>query len=248
MEQVSLVSACRRATRWAGGFSWELGKTIPALFAALQGVELGLRCMAAAGAGTVMTMLNSPAGRFAFAEAAAGAASVAASAGAGQSAAASSSVAGKQQAAGRVAAAGQEQEEAHAGGSDGSQPGSGGGGAGFESFLGRVVQTGAVPLQMPLFSAHQMGTCRLGEPWVTARWQLPGCAGAVCGGGLLCQWQAPLLASPLHAQPPCLHVLTGVQAPTLRLLCWTRAASAGRRRGCTAATAAPSPPPPASIR
>lgn len=33
----------------------------------------------------------------------------------------------------------------------------------FESFLAGVQQTGFVPLQMPLFCAHQMGTCRLGE-------------------------------------------------------------------------------------
>ena len=111
--------------------------------------------MAAAGASSCMTMLNSPAGRFSFPGAAPTVAAVPGSV--GQPAAPSSSVAGKQEAAGRVASIGQEEQATHA-----SEPGSGGG-AGFERFLGQVVQTGAVPLQMPLFSAHQMGTCRLGK-------------------------------------------------------------------------------------
>ena len=35
--------------------------------------------------------------------------------------------------------------------------------ASFETYLAGVQQTGFAPLQLPLFCAHQMGTCRLGE-------------------------------------------------------------------------------------
>ena len=83
--------------------------------------------MAAAGAESVLTLLNSPAGRFSFGErhpaADAGPASVTS---------------------GGVAAA------------HGSNPA-------FEEYLAQVKQTGAVPLQFAVFSAHQMGTARLGE-------------------------------------------------------------------------------------
>lgn len=96
-----------------------------------QGVELGLRSMAAAGADTVSTLLNSPAGRFSFADAAA--------------AAGGAPAAGGQEAQAQPQAQQQAVQQR------------------FEAFLSEVAATGVVPLQMPLFSAHQMGTCRLGE-------------------------------------------------------------------------------------
>ncbi|KAL4422311.1 hypothetical protein ABPG75_008508 [Micractinium tetrahymenae] len=114
----------------------------------MQGVELGLRCMAAAGATTVMTLLNSPAGRFSFEAASADPAGSGAESSA---AAAAGSTAGP--AGGTVEAGG------GASGGDAGQPPTA---AAFEAFLAEVAQTGPVPLQMPLFSAHQMGTCRLG--------------------------------------------------------------------------------------
>lgn len=39
--------------------------------------------------------------------------------------------------------------------------------ASFEAYLAGVQQTGFAPLQLPLFCAHQMGTCRLGEGLAT---------------------------------------------------------------------------------
>lgn len=103
-----------------------------------QGVDLGLRSMAAAGAEKVLTCINSPTGSFTFAEPAVGGAPAAA---AGQRMGTIG--------AGAAAAAG---GAAGAAASDS-----------FGSFLEGVQQTGVVPLQMPLFCAHQMGTCRLGE-------------------------------------------------------------------------------------
>ncbi len=110
-----------------------------------QGVDLGLRCLAAAGATTVMTLLNSPAGRFTFE-------------GTGDRAGAAAAAAG-----GAADGAAQPGEPGSGGasGPDGAVPA--GHAAAFEHFLADVARTGPVPLQMPLFSAHQMGTCRLGE-------------------------------------------------------------------------------------
>lgn len=105
-----------------------------------QGMELGLRCMAAAGADTVMTTLNSPAGRFSFAD------------GAQQQL-----QPGQSEGAGTAGTAAVENGGAASAPSATSAP--------FEAFLAEVAQTGVVPLQMPLFCAHQMGTCRLGESW-----------------------------------------------------------------------------------
>lgn len=110
-----------------------------------QGIDLGLRCLAAAGATTVMTLLNSPAGRFTFQGTDAGAGGPAAGAGSAAGGAAQAGERGSGGVSGPAAAvpAGQA--------------------AAFEEFLADVARTGPVPLQMPLFSAHQMGTCRLGE-------------------------------------------------------------------------------------
>lgn len=105
-----------------------------------KGVDLGLRCMAAAGATTVMTLLNSPAGRFTFEAGSNGVSSHGSAAGSvGPAAGGGGSGAGPDGEAGPTAPA-----------------------AAFEAFLAEVAATGPVPLQMPLFSAHQMGTCRLG--------------------------------------------------------------------------------------
>lgn len=94
------------------------------VFSSTQGMELGLRTMAAAGAQSVMTTLNSPEGRFAFDQPGSGAAAAAP---------------------GRMGTTGT------------------GAAASFEAYLAGVQQTGFAPLQLPLFCAHQMGTCRLGE-------------------------------------------------------------------------------------
>ncbi|KAL4425046.1 hypothetical protein ABPG77_001824 [Micractinium sp. CCAP 211/92] len=109
-----------------------------------KGVDLGLRCLAAAGATTVMTLLNSPAGRFTFE---------------GTDDRAGGPAAATGGAAGGAAQAGER------GGDGVSAPAAAvpaGQAAAFEDFLADVARTGPVPLQMPLFSAHQMGTCRLG--------------------------------------------------------------------------------------
>ena len=92
--------------------------------------------MAAAGAERVLTCINSLTGSFTFAEPPA--------------------------AAGPAAAAGQRM------GTIGPGPAAAAAAAAaasdsFEAYLAGVQQTGVVPLQMPLFCAHQMGTCRLGE-------------------------------------------------------------------------------------
>jgi long-chain-alcohol oxidase len=89
----------------------------------VKGMELGLRCMAAAGSHTVMTCLNSPTGRFKF----------------------------DQPGIGAVAAAPDRMGTVGTGAA-----------ASFEAYLAGVQQTGFAPLQLPLFCAHQMGTCRLG--------------------------------------------------------------------------------------
>jgi hypothetical protein len=107
--------------------------------------------MAAAGAHTVLTMLNSPAGRFAFTQPG-DAPGEGTGSGSGTPAGGGDS---QGNAAAGDAAAGQ-QEAVLAGSAAGGREA-------FESYLERVAQTGVVPLQMPLFCAHQMGTCRLGE-------------------------------------------------------------------------------------
>ena len=103
--------------------------------------------MAAAGAEGVLTLLNSPAGRFSFAGSAAE--------GGG--------------------AAGQASQQR------------------FEAYLAEVAATGAVPLQMPLFSAHQMGTCRLGAPR-TARWE-------AAPAGAVVRLSHALISHPAASQP-----------------------------------------------
>ncbi|PSC68186.1 Long-chain-alcohol oxidase FAO1 isoform A [Micractinium conductrix] len=63
----------------------------------------------------------------------------------------------------------------------------GGGDAAFEAFLGGVAEAGVPPLQMAQFSAHQMGTCRLGADPATSAldpsgecWEV---AGLYCADG-----------------------------------------------------------------
>ncbi|EFN52938.1 hypothetical protein CHLNCDRAFT_137296 [Chlorella variabilis] len=120
----------------------------------VKGVELGLRCMAAAGATAVLTLLNSPVGRFTFTHPVA-AQATGSSGGSGGLGSPS---------------AGAPTSAAPAGGGGGaaapraapSLPGSAGGGEEFERYLADVARAGIPPLQTPQFSAHQMGTCRLG--------------------------------------------------------------------------------------
>lgn len=166
-----------------------------------QGVELGLRCMAAAGARTVLTMLNSPAGRFTFTE---------------------PTTPGVQQPEGARALP--------------LLPGSAAGGQdAFEEYLGRVAETGVVPLQMPLFCAHQMGTCRLGEPCLPTR--------------APCLLDDAVFAVPrLGSSRQLAGFGRAAQGRTRHPRRWTPLASAGMWRACTAWTAAPCPLPPASTR
>lgn len=137
-------------------------------------MELGLRSMAAAGAQGVMTMLNSPGGRFSF-EPAAEATTAAASSSPGA-------------AKGAAAGEGSAQPAAAAGQDSGSGQDSGGGGAAgaaagpadFEAFLADVAQTGVVPLQMPLFCGERVPgqACRL--PYACERLFNVQCHGPAC--------------------------------------------------------------------
>lgn len=113
--------------------------------------------MAAAGAHTVLTMLNSPAGRFAFTQLGDAPGDGTGSGSDGAAGSGNPAGGGDSQANGAAGDAAAGQQEAVLAGS------AAGGREAFESYLERVAQTGVVPLQMPLFCAHQMGTCRLGE-------------------------------------------------------------------------------------
>lgn len=165
----------------------------------LQGIELGLRAMAAAGAETVLTLQQAAEARFSFTDAGllglpavAVAAAVAvggsgdrawvaaaemaeerslgASGGgppAGLGGDAVGGSAGKARAAAELAERGPmgEGPAAGSGSSPGGGPGAGPAGFGeaFEQYVAGVRQRGVPLLEMPVLSAHQMGTCRLGE-------------------------------------------------------------------------------------
>lgn len=121
--------------------------------------------MAAAGATTVMSLLNSPAGRFTFeAPGSSGSIPAAAPKAADQGDVGEANLpagkGGSSNAPGGAVPAGEGGSGAGAAPAGADPDGSP---AAFEAFLAEVAQTGVVPLQMPLFSAHQMGTCRLGE-------------------------------------------------------------------------------------
>ena len=63
----------------------------------------------------------------------------------------------------------------------------GGGDAAFEAFLGGVAEAGVPPLQMAQFSAHQMGTCRLGAQAALAELSRPPAA----TGEVVCREELP---------------------------------------------------------
>lgn len=82
--------------------------------------------------------------------------------------------------------------------------------------------------------------------WAPAAWVRRGGAGWWGAQGAAA---ARSSAAALQVQAGCpTHPPWALQAPTPRPLCWTRAASAGRRRGSTAWMARASPPPRASTR
>eukprot|EP00887_Chlorella_sp_A99_P002220 scaffold21.g2220.t1 len=119
----------------------------------LAGVELALRCLGAAGAHTVLTLLNSPDGRFSFGGST------------GALAGGSGSAAGKQAAAKAVAARTPGEGPQGAGGAGPAGAGrasAGGGDPDFEGFLAGLRAQGVPPLQYGVFCAHQMGSARLG--------------------------------------------------------------------------------------
>lgn len=75
--------------------------------------------------------------------------------------------------------------------------------ASFEAYLTGVQQTGFAPLQLPLFCAHQMGTCRLGKRRIALAGsrRSVGCCGWV-GLAVACSGQ-----SGLTAPAPLMHLL-----------------------------------------
>ena len=113
-------------------------------------MELGLRTMASAGAQTVMTVQQAAEARFTFDVQ-----------GAGASAAPGTASAGKGRGAADLAQRGP--ADSAAGAPAGADDGSRAGGVEFEEYLAAVRARGIPILEMPLLSAHQMGTCRLGE-------------------------------------------------------------------------------------
>jgi long-chain-alcohol oxidase len=166
--------------------------------AMLRGMRLGLRCMAAAGAATVMTLLNAAEGRFEFGQ--------------------------------QGAAAGAERAE---------DPD-------FLQFLDAVQDRGVPEQEMPTFSAHQMGTARMGAPDTRMRTaSAPRAAGAGVGGLGRAARRSQNRYITTHAYT---LICCPAQAWTRPARWWTRSARAGSARGSTAATARCCPPPPGSTQ
>ncbi|GAB4819154.1 hypothetical protein N2152v2_006200 [Parachlorella kessleri] len=123
----------------------------------LEALELGLRCLAAAGAKTLLTTDCTPEGRFSFDATPAGNPYTT------TAAAVEASSAGKVAALESVAERGASEGSHQDGVGRSSQAAAGDFGEAFEEFLARFRRQGLDAASRPLFSAHQMGTCRLGS-------------------------------------------------------------------------------------